>query len=94
MWERLAIAQPRGRVLGRPWRVCRSPGGQPSHTPSCPRPAAPPPLPQVSSQEALEASQRYAWEKGIFVGISSGATGTAAERVRRACGGAWPCLWR
>ena len=79
---------------------------------------------QVSSQEALEASQRYAKEKvrrgffkrwvsmswkhapspapqagfwaalgfsvitvyffvqGIFVGISSGATGTAAERVR------------
>lgn len=35
----------------------------------------------VSSQEALEASQRYAREKGIFVGISSGATGTAAERV-------------
>ena len=37
---------------------------------------------QVSSQEALVTARRLAKEEGIFVGISSGATGTAALKVR------------
>lgn len=35
----------------------------------------------MSSQEALEASRRLAKEEGLFVGISSGATCTAALKV-------------
>ena len=41
---------------------------------------------QVSSQEALETARKLAKEEGLFVGISSGATGTAALKVRRAPG--------
>lgn len=41
---------------------------------------------QVSSQEALETARKLAKEEGLFVGISSGATGTAALKVRRASG--------
>ena len=40
------------------------------------------PTVQVTSQEAVEAARKLAREKGIFVGISSGATATAAAKVR------------